>query len=97
MDVMQDIQKHPALQDAEYLRLPRPGQRCPMTGLSRTTLCELTLPSPDNNYKPPVRSVVIKKRNAIRGIRLINRASLLDYLRTLEGGGETGHPSHERK
>jgi len=68
----------------EYIRLPRPGNRCRLTGLSRSTLAELIVPCDANDHKPPVKSVVIKKRGAIRGIRLINFDSLLDHLRHLE-------------
>lgn len=38
----------PHLQRPVYIRLPTPGQRCPYTGLSRTTLNELTVPSLSN-------------------------------------------------
>ena len=68
----------------EYIRLPKPRERCRLTGLSRSTLAELAVPCELNDHKPPVRSLVVKKRGAIRGIRLINYDSLLDYLRELE-------------
>ena len=68
----------------EYIRLPLPGDRCPRTNLSRGTLNELCIPGPANNHRPPVRSLVLKKRGATRGIRLINWASLCDHLRGLE-------------
>jgi hypothetical protein len=71
-------------QRPEYLRLPSPDARCALTGLSRTTLCELSVPSKVNGFKPPVKSLVVKKRGAMRGIRLINYDSLLDYLHHLE-------------
>jgi hypothetical protein len=58
-----------------YVRLPRPGARCPWTGLSRGTMNELIL-GPD----APVRSLVITRPGAHRGIRLIEFASLLQYL-----------------
>ncbi|PTY08009.1 hypothetical protein DB347_07015 [Opitutaceae bacterium EW11] len=64
----------------EWLRLPAPGRRCPFTGLSRSTLNELTIPGPANNRKPPVKSVVLRKRGAQRGIRLISYDSLMAYL-----------------
>ena len=67
----------------EWLRLPPPGRRCPHTGLSRTTLCELTMPSPTNENRPPVKSVVIRKRGALRGIRLISYDSLMKHLESL--------------
>lgn len=64
----------------EWLRLPAPGGRCPYTGLSRSTLYELTIPGPANEGIPPVKSVVLRKRGALRGIRLINYDSLMSYL-----------------
>jgi hypothetical protein len=67
----------------EWLRLPAPGNRCPFTGLSRSTLNELTIPGPTNGGLPPVKSVVLRKRGAIRGIRLINFDSLMDYISSL--------------
>jgi hypothetical protein len=67
----------------EWVRLPKPGQRCPHTGLSRTTLNELVVSCPANNYLPPVKSAVIKKRGAMRGIRLISYDSLTAYLGNL--------------
>lgn len=67
----------------EWLRLPAPGARCRFTGLSRSTLNELTIPGAVNAEKPPVRSVVLRKRGALRGIRLINYDSLMQYLAEL--------------
>ena len=67
----------------EWLRLPAPGDRCRFTGLSRSTLNELTIPGPANDGTPPVKSVVLRKRGALRGIRLISYDSLMTYLATL--------------
>ena len=67
----------------EWLRLPAPGNRCRFTGLSRSTLNELTIASPANGELPPVKSVVLRKRGALRGIRLINYDSLMGYLSEL--------------
>ncbi|MFQ3224622.1 MAG: hypothetical protein ACI8Z5_000872 [Lentimonas sp.] len=39
----------------EFVRLPRAGQRCPLTGI------ELVLASDGNGFKPPVRSVSLRK------------------------------------
>ena len=61
----------------EFIRLPRPGQRCPLTGLSRTTLCELIAGG-------DVRAKKLRKHGSIRGITLVLRDSLLDYLNNLE-------------
>ena len=62
---------------AEFIRLPAPRTRCCLTGLSRTSLNELV-------ESGAVRSVTLRKPGARRGIKLINRASLLDYLHGLE-------------
>ena len=67
----------------EWLRLPAPGNRCPFTGLSRSTLNELTIAGPANNGNPPVKSVVLRKRGALRGIRLISYDSLMAHLENL--------------
>ena len=67
----------------EWLRLPAPGARCRFTGLSRSTLNELTIAGPANDGAPPVKSVVLRKRGALRGIRLISYDSLMSYLAQL--------------
>jgi hypothetical protein len=67
----------------EWLRLPAPGTRCRFTGLSRGTLNELSIPCPANDHKPPVKSVVIRKRGAVRGIRLISYDRLMAHLENL--------------
>src|SRR5437868_5144979 len=72
----------------EYLRLPRPGIRDAFTGLSRSAMAEMVVPCDANGHKPPVKSLVLKKRGATRGIRLINYDSLLDHLRSLESQPE---------
>jgi hypothetical protein len=68
----------------EFIRLPRPGTRCVHTGLSRTGLAELAIPSKANNYRPPVRAVEIRKRGTARGVWLIRYDSLMQYLASLE-------------
>jgi len=67
----------------EWLRLPAPGARCGFTGFSRSTLNELTIPGPAKDGSPPVRSVVLRRRGALRGIRLISYDSLMRYLAEL--------------
>ena len=64
----------------EFLRLPRNGQRDVVSGLSRSGLNALILPNEENSFKPPVKSVVLRKPGAIRGTRLIVAQSLRDYL-----------------
>ncbi len=69
-----------AVTTPEFVRLPRPGFRCSVTGLSRSTLNELVLPSAANEFRPPVRSHVLRKSGSLRGIRLISLRSLLDHI-----------------
>ena len=71
------------IEHPEWLRLPQPGQRCRFTGLSRSTLNELCIDSPVNGYSAPVKSIVLKKRGAMRGIRLISYDSLMAHLESL--------------
>jgi hypothetical protein len=71
--------------DPEFLRLPRTGTLCPFTGLTRSKLNELVLPCPQNDHKPPVKSVCLRQRGAVKGIRLIVFKSLMDYLHEQEG------------
>jgi hypothetical protein len=68
----------------EFIRLPRPGQRCPWTGLTRSALNELVLPTVANKFQPPVRSFVLRKRGARTGIRIIDYLSLAGYIRAHE-------------
>lgn len=64
----------------EFIRLPKPGQTCPFTGLSRSTLKRLILPTKANNSKPPVDSVVIKDSGDKAALRLIVYDSLIRYI-----------------
>jgi hypothetical protein len=73
-----------------FLRLPKPKERCQYTGLSRTTLAEICVPTAANNFNPPVRAKCIKSiatkkgakpaRGKKRGIYLIPTAALFAYL-----------------
>lgn len=72
----------------EFIRLPKSGNLCPWTGLSRSKLNELILPSTNNGHRPPVRSISLRNRNQVKAVRLINFDSLLAYLRSLEVGGD---------
>ena len=73
----------PVVVEPIWIRLPKKKERCPYSGLSSTSLFELCVPTQRNGFKPPVRSVVEKKRHAVRGIRLINFRSLMDYVERL--------------
>jgi hypothetical protein len=69
------------LSDAEWLRLPLPSDRCPLTGLSRTTLIEL-------GDRGEIVMKRIRKPGATRGIVILHKQSLLDYLYRLPPEGE---------
>jgi hypothetical protein len=64
-----------------FIRLPAPRERCPFTGMSRSGLADICVPNKANRFKPPVRSIYLKKNKyAKRGIRLIDYTSLMKYL-----------------
>jgi hypothetical protein len=63
-----------------YVRLPKPGQKCPHTGLSRAKLNELILPNERNGFRPLVASKSLRQKGAQRGIRLVLLESLKEYL-----------------
>lgn len=65
------------MSDAEWIRLPSPRTRCRLTGFSRTGLNELI----DSKV---IRAIKVRKPGAQRGVVLINRASLLQYLAKLD-------------
>ena len=64
----------------QYIRLPKTGEQCAITGLSRAKLNELILPNERNHYNPPVASKSLRKAGAQKGVRLVLLESLLAYL-----------------
>lgn len=70
-----------SLADAEWMRLPPPRGRDRLTGLSRTSLIEL-------GERGAIKLIRVRKPNAMRGIVLIEKASLLSYLRSLTNAAE---------
>jgi hypothetical protein len=77
------LPNNPSNVTPEFIRLPKPGTLCRWTGLSRSKLNELILPSPLNSFKPPVKSLSLRNRGQIKAVRLIVLDSLLGYLRSL--------------
>jgi hypothetical protein len=71
----------------EWVRLPQPGQKCKYTGLSRSTLNELCVDGPINDHNAKVKSTLLKKRGAMRGIRLISYDSLMAFLNSANEEG----------
>jgi hypothetical protein len=64
----------------EAIRLPQVGGHDPYFGLTRSFINSLVLPTAENNFKPPVRSFVIRKRGAKTGVRLVDYKSLRDFI-----------------
>lgn len=63
-----------------YIRLPKSGEKCPLTGLSSSKLYDLIQPSDRNAHRAPVKSLSLKLPGRARGTRLIGWASLKAYL-----------------
>lgn len=72
-----------------YIRLPRPGQYCSWTGLSRSKMNQLILPTDANGHKSPVASASLNQEGTRRGTRLISLESLLTYIAANVEGGES--------
>ena len=68
------------------IRLPRSGERCLWTGLTRSALNVLILPCKANGIVPPVKSKVLKSGGNSRGIRLVIFKSLKFHLLEDEEG-----------
>ena len=75
-----NVSEQKELMEPRFIRLPKTGERCPWTGLSRSKMNQLILPSSSNDYLPPVESCSLKTAGAARGARLVLFESLMDYL-----------------
>jgi len=62
------------------MRLPPPGQQDPVFGLKRSYLNLLILPCRENGFRPPVKSIVLRRNRSRKGVRLIEIASLRAYI-----------------
>ena len=75
------VSLHPEPTRPEFLRLPKPGNLCPYSGLSRSYLNNLVLPCKENDFRPPVRSVSLRRPGQTKGVRLVVFDSLMAFLR----------------
>jgi hypothetical protein len=66
--------KPASLADAEWMRLPRPRGRCPISGLSRSAILDL-------GVTVPGLVVRLRKKGSIRGSVLIHCETLRSHLR----------------
>ena len=76
--------------DPKLIRLPTQGVPCEWTGLSRAKMAQLVVPSKENEFSPPVRSVSLGPDKDSKGwTRLIYFDSLMQFLDSkLEEGGK---------
>ncbi len=65
-----------------FVRIPRSGERCPFSGLTRSTLLSLVLPNLWLGSCPPVESLSPRQPGAKRGVRLVVWASLEAHIRS---------------
>lgn len=65
----------------EFVRMPTNKGLCPYTGLSRSFLYGLAA-------EGKIRTISLRRRGTMRGVRLIDLGSLLTYIRC--AGGEKG-------
>jgi hypothetical protein len=63
-----------SLRDSETFRLPKPKGRCPLSGLSRTSILE-------NGEAGCFKLIRLRKRGSQRGIVLVDTKSFLAWLR----------------
>lgn len=63
-----------------WMRLPKPKERCKVTGLSRTSLAEILDEKDPKTGEPYVVQYRKERFGKQRKIRLIHKQSLLDYL-----------------
>ncbi len=69
--------------EKEFERLPKNGQRDGTFSLSRSTWNNLILPCKANNFRPPIKSISLRKPGAVRGCRLIVVSSAKAYFQRL--------------
>jgi len=70
----------PTPSSEEWIRLPRPKERCPVTGLSRTSLVEILDEKDPATGELCVKQYRKERHGKQRRIRLIHRESLLAFL-----------------
>lgn len=65
----------PVIQTArpEWIRMPKPGSNCVWTGLGRSYLYQLATSG-------KIRTISLRQKGKVRGVRLINLDSVLSYL-----------------
>ncbi|WP_395736310.1 hypothetical protein [Prosthecobacter sp.] len=83
----------PSVVQPEFIRPPKPGEVCPITGLPRTTFLELLQQAGSKNI--PVR--YLRKPGASTGIALVPRQPLVDYINKLPAPDWQQETEEEKK
>jgi len=68
---------------AEFYRLPKAGTLDPIYQLSRSKWNQLILPCAANGFRPPIASISLRQRGAVRGVRMIVAESARAYFSNL--------------
>ena len=66
--------------EKQYIRLPKLGQHCPITGLGRNAMDYLVRPCKANHFKAAVKSISVRRPGWKRATRLVSYPSLMEYL-----------------
>ncbi|MDP3073595.1 MAG: hypothetical protein Q8N18_25145 [Opitutaceae bacterium] len=72
----------------EFIRLPKAKTLCPHTGMSRSSMANLTVPSKANDFRPAVPAKCLRRQGNVRGLWLVPFEALLAYLHALPTGVE---------
>ena len=82
----------------ELLRLPKNRQVDPIFSLSRSTWNLLILPCAANNFRPPIKSISLRRPGTTRGVRLIVVASAREYFeRIMEEAEAQGNGNQQEE
>ena len=73
----------------EFIRLPKPGQRDPYFSLSRSYWNLLVLPCAINGFRPPIKSISLRRPGTKYGVRLVSFASAIAYFRNIEQASDS--------
>lgn len=63
-----------------YVRIPRVGEVCPVSGLRKDCMQNLVVPNQSNGFKPPVKSFVMRNPSGKVTLRLVHVESLLAWM-----------------
>jgi len=81
----------------ELLRLPKNRQVDPIFSLSRSTWNLLILPCAANNFRPPIKSISLRRPGTTRGCRLIIISSARAYFQRLIDEAESRGNGHQEE